>query len=226
MDRHSIRKFQLIQQFVRIFHHTPFIKIYRDGLCKIIDLLNNSGISVKHPGSFVYAEPVFAADFPFQLIIIFDLHDFIAFPENDRPMLFLLFSVRWRVQIHLQNRIETFYSEQPFPHRRKHLDIVFACPHKFRKFLLDQLQRNVDNFICLITLQEKEIHALVIQADFFSPVNLMRIDNNITGACLSENFCQHYRRKHLRINNVLQHTSRPYTRQLIHISHQDQTRAR
>ena len=152
MDRHSIRKFQLIQQFVRIFHHTPFIEIYRDGLCKIIDLFNNSGISVKHPGSFVYAESIFAADLPFQLIIIFDLHDFIAFPENDRPMLFLLFlsdgGFRYICRIVLRRSTPS----SPFRIGVSTWISYSLAPHKFRKFLLDQLQRNVDNFICLITL--------------------------------------------------------------------------
>ena len=53
-------------------------------------------------------------------------------------------------------------------------------------FLQHQLQRDVDDQVRVVSLEKKEIPALVVQRDLFSPIDGMGIDNDVTLLCLAE----------------------------------------
>ena len=64
MYGNRIRQFQLIQQFVWIFHHSALIKFHSHHLREIVDLPDNSHVSVEYSRSFIHRQTVFCADFP------------------------------------------------------------------------------------------------------------------------------------------------------------------
>ena len=55
-----------------------------------------------------------------------------------------------------------------------------AVTYIARQFLLDQRDHYSYNDICIISLQKKEISALIIDLNLFSLIYLMSIYNNIT----------------------------------------------
>ena len=118
-------------------------------------------------------------------------------------MLLFLLLVRSRIQIHLKDRIQPLHTQQSLAHRRQHLNIIRGGVHKFRKLLQDQLQCNINDLICLITFQEKEIHALIVQTDLFPPVNFVGIDNYVTGTGLAKNLFKLHRVKQPGIDDIL-----------------------
>ena len=223
MYRNGISQIQLIKFFKRIFHHPAFFIFYGQCLRKTVDFPNDSHITVEHTQTFFNWNIITTPDFPLCLIIIFNLHNLVAHTENCLPMFPLcLFSIR-RIQILLQNRIQTFYSQQPLPHRSQHLDIKWRCVYILWQFLPDQLNTDTDDHVGIIPFQEKEISAFIIQRNRFPTVDLVGVDNNITLRCLSENPVQPYHIACMRIDDIFQHTARTDTRKLVHIPHKDQT---
>ena len=93
MDRNGIREFQFLQCRERIVDPSSVIEFHQQCGHGIIDFLNPSHISVEYAHSL--------DDLPFDLVIVFDLHDLIAFPENGIAIGMLLFMrIRW-IQITL-----------------------------------------------------------------------------------------------------------------------------
>ena len=117
MDGHRIGKLQLLKPGIRIFHHTLFIKLYRNAFRLFIDLPDDPHISIKNSKSFFHWNPVTAADFPLQLIVILHLHDLITFAKKYAVLLLLCLCAIRRIEILLQNFIEPLYTKQPFAHR-------------------------------------------------------------------------------------------------------------
>ena len=101
MYRDCISKFQFIQLFKGVFHIPVFLENNRQSLRKRIDFFYDTHIAVENTDSFFHSDPVFAADLPLQLIIIPDLHDFIALAKQSfSGFFFFLLRIR-RIQIFL-----------------------------------------------------------------------------------------------------------------------------
>ena len=101
MDRNGIREFQFLQCRERIVDPSSVIEFHQQCGHGIIDFLNPSHISVEYAHSLVDGNIVSPDDLPFDLVIVFDLHDLIAFPENGIAIGMLLFMrIRW-IQITL-----------------------------------------------------------------------------------------------------------------------------
>ena len=97
MYRNCICKFQLFKLFKIIFHNTLIIKLYSHLLHECINLCNYSCITVKYSASGIVCHSVFTLLFPFRLVIIFNLHNFISLTECDFAIHFFLFSCLWRI---------------------------------------------------------------------------------------------------------------------------------
>ena len=82
MYRDRIGKFQFVQLFERIFCPSAILKFHLGCLGKVIDRPEDSGISIKYTNTFLNWNTIQAPDFPFHLVIIPDLHDFIALAEK------------------------------------------------------------------------------------------------------------------------------------------------
>ena len=205
-----IGKLQFFQQFKRILYFSLFIVFNFQCFSICIDLGDNSHIAIKNPHPFIHRQSILGCDLPFKLIVILDLHHLVAHAEFVIAIFFFRFSrLRW-IQILLQNTVQPFHSQQSFPHRCEYLDIIWFCIDIFGKLLLDQCQQNTDDHIRILSFQEEEIPAFIIQKNRFSPVDLMCIYHNITLLCLSENPGQHDNRKTFRCDEILQNTSRAY----------------
>ena len=100
-----ISKFQFIQLFKRILHIPVFFKNNRQCLCKGIDFFYDTHITIENTDSFIHSDTVLPTDFPLQLVVIPDLHDFIALSKQSfSGFFFFLFRILW-IQIFLQNLV-------------------------------------------------------------------------------------------------------------------------
>ena len=82
MDRNCIRVLYFLHQFKRIFNNFLIIKFNGKHFRIFIDFPDDTHVAVKYSHAFVYRKAIFAAYFPFQLIVIFRLHDLISLPED------------------------------------------------------------------------------------------------------------------------------------------------
>ena len=162
MDRDRIGKLKFIQKFIGVLYHSPFIKLYDHLFCEIIDLSYDSHISIENSKAFIHSESKFCTDFPRELVVILCLHNFIPLTEHRAAIFFLHFIIGRRIHISLQNPIHALYAKQSLAHWCQYLDIIRRRIHKLRQFLLNELQHHIDDHICVIPFQEKEIHALII----------------------------------------------------------------
>ena len=91
-----VRQFQFLQLFEGIYSKSSIFKFYFCSFRKFIDLLKDSGISVKNTNPFLYHNSVSSADLPFHLVIIPDLHHLITLTEQPvTQSMFLSGTVRW-----------------------------------------------------------------------------------------------------------------------------------
>ena len=75
------------------------------------------------------------------------------------------------------------------------LNIVAGGTHIPRQLVPYQLQHHIDDHIRVITLQKEEIPALIVQNNLLPRIDLVGVDNNVAGSCLTENFLQFHHRK-------------------------------
>ena len=100
-----IRQFQFFQSGEWVIYTSAIIKLYRQCRSGIIDLPYSSHISIEYTQTFIYGNIISADDLPFQLIVIFDLHDLVALTEHCISARMLLFTGIGRIQIPLQNSV-------------------------------------------------------------------------------------------------------------------------
>ena len=152
MYGYGICKLQFFQLFKGIICETAILELHSGSLCKFINFLQNSCISIEHAYAFLYRNSVFSTDFPFHLIVVPDLHDLIPFPEKPFADLFFFFVRASRIQIHLQNLVQPFHSKKSLSHRRQNLDFKRLCIHISRKLLLNQCDNHPDNNVRIVSL--------------------------------------------------------------------------
>ena len=92
MYGYSIGKFQFFQLLKRIVSETAILKFHSGSLCKFIDFLQNASISIKYAHPFFYRNSVFPPDFPFQLIVVPNLHNLVSLTEKPVSNFFLFFT--------------------------------------------------------------------------------------------------------------------------------------
>ena len=80
----------------------------------MIDTPDDTQIPVEYTDTALSSDPVLPADLPFQLIIILNLHDLVAFTEQTAAVFFLLFLIGSGIQILLQDPIQPFNTKRPF----------------------------------------------------------------------------------------------------------------
>ena len=193
MYGHCIGKFQFFQLFKGVLRLTSILKFHCSGLRKFIDLRHDTCIAVKYPDSFIYRNLISSEDFPLQLIIVFHLHHLISLTEKALPDFFFFFLLIWRIQIALKDLIQSFHAKKPLTHGSQNLDFIRLRINITWKFLLDQRDHNPNDNICIVSLQEKEIPAFIVDRNLFSAVDLMCIYYNITLGSLPEDLLQlHY----------------------------------
>ena len=134
---------------------------------------------------------MFSSFFPSGLVIIFDLHDLITFPEKSCPMLFFFFVRRCRIQILLQNLVQPFHTQCTLSHRGKHLYLRNISLHIFRQFFLYKCDYRGNNLIRFRSPDKQKIRGFIIQLYLFPIIYLMCIYDNPALCRLSENSRQH-----------------------------------
>ena len=222
MYGNSIGKFQFLQLLERVFCTTTILKLYSSCLRKFIDFFHNTGISVENAYTFINRYLISSKDLPLKLVVIFYLHDLIALAEKSLADLFFFFLIiRW-IEISLQDLVQTFHSQKSLSHWCQNLDLIWLRIYITGQFLLDQRDHYTDNNICVISLQEKEIPALIVDRHLFTVIDLMCIHNDIALGSLAEDLLQFHHRKTSAPDDITKHISRTHTRKLILIAYQDQ----
>jgi len=175
-----VGKFQFFQLLKRILCPSAILEFHLCSFRKFIDRSQNSGITIKNTNPFFDWNAISAPDLPLHLIIIADLHDFVALTQKPMHTFSFFFSCIRRIQISLQDLVQPLHSKKPLSHRSQHLDIKRLCLYISWKLLLDQRNHYPNDNVCIISFEKEEIPTLIIKKDLFSSVDLMCIHNDIT----------------------------------------------
>ena len=105
MNGNGICQLQLLRLHKRIGDTPVFIIFHGQGGRIFIDFCYSSHIPVKNSQSFVNGDTVPAHNLPFQIIIVFNLHDLVSFPESHTAEGMLSFIRSRRVHVFLQGGI-------------------------------------------------------------------------------------------------------------------------
>ena len=217
-----VGKFQLFQLFKRIVRAASVLKLHFRSFRELIYGFQYSGVSVENSHAFFHRDTVSAPHFPFQLIIVPHLHDLIPFPEKALPVFLFFFGWIRRIQVSLQDLVQSLHAQKALAHGSQNLDIERFRLHISREFVLDQRDHYPDNDIRVISLQEKEIAAFIIQRHLLASVDLMGVYNDIALRRLAENLLQLHNGKHSAADDIPEDIPGSYAGKLILISHKDQ----
>ena len=119
MHGHSISKFNFLNIFNTI-HSFFIIKANINNIVCTVNTCKYSYIPVKN------SRAVFAVLKPRNIIIIFNLHNLIAFTQGIAFIFNFVFFVRRRIKLCLQKRIYIFSSNLTFTAWAKHLNIPYT----------------------------------------------------------------------------------------------------
>ena len=224
MDRDGVGKLELLQISVGIIDESSLIEFDRHERRKVVYFPDNSHVPVEDALSMAHRDPVFPPHFPFHLVIIPDLHDLVADPEEpvSERLLFLLF-IR-RIQIFLQDPVHPLDAQKPLLHRGKNLNIERGCVHIARKAVPDELDDVADDPVRIRPLEEEKIPALIGKDDLFPAVDPVRIHNNVRFRRLAEDLHETDCREDIRLKHIPQNRTGSYGGQLVHIPDKDQSR--
>ena len=213
MNSYGKGMLQLIQLAVFIFRNSAVVKFDHNSFFEIIYLCHSSHVAVKNTYPLIQDEifSLVGVDCPFQLVIVPDLHDLIAFPDKLIAICMLFFGRIRRIKVFLQDLIQHNSPKRPFFHRRKDLDIKRSSVHISRKFIPYKLNHVLIYHICITSFQEKEVSALIVQNRLLSVVNSMSVHDYITLFRLSEYFFEVNSRKLSALNKISENLSRANT---------------
>ena len=110
MDGDGISQFQFFQLGIIVIHHFPIIENHLHGFVSVIDLSYHARIAVKYAYAFITAFSHGIIHAPRNIIVIFDLHDLVPFPEDNLTEFFFRSFLRRRIQSSLQNGVEILHT--------------------------------------------------------------------------------------------------------------------
>ena len=131
-----VGKFQFFQLLKRILCPSAILEFHLCSFRKFIDRSQNSGITIKNTNPFFDWNAISAPDLPLHLIIIADLHDFVALTQKPMHTFSFFLSRIRRIQISLQNLVQAFHTKKALPHRSQNLNFKW-----FMQTLLDRKDR-------------------------------------------------------------------------------------
>ena len=182
-----------------------------------------SNISVKNTIAFRY-RPCNTALFPFQFIVIADLHDFIAFSENNIPEFFFFLFLIGRIQPALKQYVKIFGACRTLARRSNYLNFgTNLLSVSIRKSCAAKCGDSVRNFSRAFARHKEKIIVLYIKIRIFSVINCVSISYNQTRPRLSENLPKHYRIISLAAYNITKNIPRSDRRKLIRISYKEKS---
>ena len=73
---------QLVHLLVGVLHHLTFVIFNPHGTGVIVNLPDNSHITVENTGTFIHRDAIFSLNFPLNLVVILNLHDLISLAEE------------------------------------------------------------------------------------------------------------------------------------------------
>ena len=203
MNRHRIGKLQLIRLRIGIVNLSSFVKFHLEHLGGGDHLDHPAQISVKdtHPPS--RRDAVSADTLPLHLVVVFDLHHFIAQAKNLVSRIIFRLVLCRRIQLSLQNPVQHLYPERPPSHGSQHLNLFHSDSQEAGQLVPKQLYQMFINDLGIVSFQKKEIFALIVQRNGLTPVDPVCIHNNITFFRLPEDLLQGNRRQTSAGNQIL-----------------------
>ena len=156
-------------------------------------------------------------------IVIANLHNLVTHTQYITRYVYLRLGSRRRIKIFLQQLIQILHAAWILMHRCQHLHpapvtagrkLRIGTCYKFRSILL------IGKF-----LQGKLAVGTSKKLRHLPTVNLMRIADNRTYLCLTENIFQTYNRHSARTDHILKHRACTNGRQLVHVTDENQAAA-
>ena len=222
VNRRSICQLQFIQLAEGIIHSLSLFIFNSKQLVRRINSPDDAHITVEDPEAPLRDDSVFSPQLPFQLIIVSDLHDLVSLPKNSAGGFSLLLGRRRRVQISLQNPVETLDAKRSLSCRCQDLYLRRIRLYILRELFLHQSEHNSLYHPHILPFKEKEIPASIIRANGKPGMDPVCIDHDIAFLRLPENPGKHNNRKASGPYDVPEHTARSDARKLVLVTHQNQ----
>ena len=162
MHCYWICKLQLIKIIKAVFDISSIFKSYCHAFIKWYYLHNYPCVSVKHSASLFYSHSTIIFFRPVKLIVIFYLHNLIAFPENIIPMLFFHLGGTGRIEEILKNIVKSFNTYCWFSWRCKHLYFVYICTDIAWQLILNNCFQCSYYGLRTLSVYKKKILAILV----------------------------------------------------------------
>ena len=146
------------------------------------------------------------------VVIVLFLHDFIAAPKQRLAVFIFAFIFLRLIRLFLNYGIEMFYTTGIFIHRCQHLDSKFVSG--FCCFCFIQLANFGSTFFFVLDFYKPKFRIRIDDRQA-AVINQMGIRYNTSAFLLTKNRIQAHDRHDLRLNDIMQHRTGPYRRQLI-----------
>ena len=221
MHGNGIGKFQFIQLLKGILLHNTVVKRNPHTVVCPVDVQDFPNVAVEG------ARSLFASLFPDNLIVVFDLHHTVAFPEHRVPVCILPFALdRWVVQC-LHQSIEIFRSRLSSARwgNDLHISLCFLTVSLGQTVLI-QVGNGLRNSGVAFTRKKEKVIILPIQNRHFPLIDCMGIRNDQRFLRLSENLRQSHGAETFRINNIPKYIPRSHARKLVSVTDQNHARTR
>ena len=119
--------------------HLPNVEVISAG-GMLIDLFDHADVAVKNAFACIIGEPRFGPHFPFQVIVVFDVHDLVPFAEHVIAHRDLFLPRLRGIQIFLQKLVHKVDAQRAFLRRCQNLYFTCRCFHISRQFIAHQSQ--------------------------------------------------------------------------------------
>ena len=163
---------------------------------------------------------------PFQVIVILDLHDLVAFPENLFAVLKLCFVSIGRIKKCLEFPVQKLHAQGAFAGRTEHLDLQPVTADIRRQLLCDQGSYRCRDALRLTAPDKQKVLTSFGKVYRLSPIDPVRVEDDIRLGRLTENPCQPDSFKTSGIDHIAEHIACADTWQLVGVAYQYHTRAR
>ena len=204
MDGRGIGKAQLVKLCGLVFH---FLAVEADGERAVlhVDSGDESNVAVED----------------FLGIVVLELQHAVAFAEGETGA---CEAVARGIDTLLNGDVEVVGSDDAALHGREHLDAAPRYVVGLGQAVADQIDDGRGNLVGLLALHEEEIGLLAVaDVGHVSGIDGMGVHDDTTGLCLTENAGEAHHGNDTRIDDVAEHITRTDTRQLVHITNEQQT---
>ena len=220
MDGLGIGQIHLVEHFNGIGCH-PSVKINGQPLSGGIDLNDSAHVTVEHPRS---DRAVFFR--PDHVVIISRLHDAVTLTEHPLSPEDLPFTGNFGVQCFLQKAVQIHGSGDSLSGRRQHLNLLRWDAHILGQARFTKFHHRRHSPLAVPAAEEEIVPLIAVHLGRFTQIHRMGIPNDGGLLCLTEDLSQKNCFHPLAADQIGKHITGTHGRQLVRITHQNQTGSR